>query len=80
MVMVAQERSATSRGLSPASAPSPTSSSTGPRERECTTSSWPARIRLRAMGRPMMPSPTKPTLSPATVRLLRALSAQAAAG
>src|SRR3954452_19790012 len=55
--------SATSRALDAATPPSAAISSTLARVRENRTSSWPAFIRLRAMGLPMTPRPTKPTRS-----------------
>jgi hypothetical protein len=70
MVMVTAPFRATSAGLSATSAPpSAASSSAFRRVRLWSTSSWPARTRLRAIGPPMIPSPTKPTLSGISVAL-----------
>ena len=63
MVMTTSDRSATSLGLSATVAPSPASSSAFSLVRLYRTSSWPASIRFRAIGLPMMPSPMKPTVS-----------------
>jgi hypothetical protein len=60
IVMSTSHWAATSFGDVAAFAPALTISSTGPRLRLWTTSGWPAFRRLRAMGRPMIPSPMKP--------------------
>ena len=60
IVMTTSLRAATSCGVAPAAAPSATSSSTGPRERFSTISTYPAASRLRAIGLPMMPRPMNP--------------------
>ena len=51
---------ATSLGEAAALAPAFTISSTGPRLRLWTTSEYPALMRFRAMGRPMIPRPMNP--------------------
>src|SRR3990172_7533705 len=62
MVTTAFRPSALARGESLGSAPSEASSSTGARERLPTAREKPASRRFRAMGFPMIPRPTKPTL------------------
>ena len=52
---------ATSAGEAPSTAPSATAASMGPRLREATVTWWPASSRWRVMGRPMAPSPMKPS-------------------
>jgi len=63
MVMTTSERSATSRGQEASTALSLTSSSMPGRLRFHTVSEYPAFSRLRAIGRPIMPSPMKPMRS-----------------
>src|SRR3990170_6048473 len=61
MTITTSDVAATSAGSPAARAPATTSSSTGPGERDWTTSGNPARRMLRAIGRPMMPRPMNPT-------------------
>ncbi len=61
MVTTISDWAATSAGLAPARAPACRSSSTFARVRLCTVTSNPALRRFRAIGVPMMPSPTSPT-------------------
>src|SRR5262245_12190993 len=63
IVTITSEARATSAGLEAHEAPSATSASTGGAERECTVSGNPADNRWRAIGAPMTPRPTNPTLS-----------------
>ncbi len=63
IVMTTVASRATSAGLPATCAPARASVSTGPRLRLCTTSVWPALIRLSAIGRPIRPRPMKPTVS-----------------
>ena len=72
MVRTASRPSAQARGESSGTAPSAASASTGGRERLKTARENPALRRFRAMGFPMIPRPTKPTLRIVTSSLLRA--------
>ena len=63
-MITTSDAAATSAGEAARDAPAATSSSTGPGLREWTVSGRPASSRCPAMGRPMMPSPMKPTRSP----------------
>ena len=62
--MILSVAAATSRLDDAAAAPSPTTSSTASPTMSYTVSSYPAFSRLRAMGLPMMPKPTKPIFRP----------------
>ena len=64
IVMTTSQRSATSRGDRPASAPSWTSAATAARERLKTVTDRPPFSRLLAMGLPMTPRPMKPIFTP----------------
>ena len=63
MVMVLALLTVASRGDDAADAPSVANSSTGSPTMSYTVSSYPAAIKLRAMGFPIIPSPTNPIFS-----------------
>ncbi len=59
-VMTTSASAATSAGDVPAVAPTATSFCTGPGDRLCTLTAWPARTRCSAMGWPITPRPMNP--------------------
>ena len=61
IVMSTSVSAATPAGVARASAPSATSTSTAERSRSWTVSRYPARSRLRPIGRPMIPRPIRPS-------------------
>ena len=61
MLIVIDARRATSAALAQSPAPASSSGCIDSRRRLHTCTRWPALMRLRAMGRPMRPSPMNPT-------------------